>query len=104
MGEVANQPPPLVDYNLFDADLPLRESLEREGGSWAHDMVRDLGRLAGPEDAVHGGFQANPNPPQLHNPDRSGNRIDEDELHPASHTLLEVARRPRLHPQPWLKL
>ena len=25
-----NQPPPLVDYNLFESDAPLRESLERE--------------------------------------------------------------------------
>ena len=50
--DVTNQPPPLVNYNLFDADLPLRESLEREGGSWAHDMVRELGRVAGTEEAI----------------------------------------------------
>jgi putative acyl-CoA dehydrogenase len=99
--DVTNQPPPLVDYNLFDADLPLRESLEREGGSWAHDMVRDLGRLAGTEEAIAWGFQANSNPPQLHTHDRFGNRIDEVEFHPSWHRLMEVAIGHGLHALPW---
>jgi putative acyl-CoA dehydrogenase len=98
---VTNQPPPLVDYNLFDADLPLRESLEREGGSWAHDMVRELGRLAGTEEAIAWGFQANSNPPQLHTHDRFGNRVDEVEFHPAWHRLMEVAVANGLHALPW---
>jgi Adaptive response protein AidB N-terminal domain len=59
----SNQPPPLVDYNLFEADAPLRESLEREGASWAHDLVHELGRLAGTQQAIDWGFQANANPP-----------------------------------------
>ena len=99
--DVTNQPPPLVDYNLFDADLPLRESLEREGGSWAHDMVRELGRLAGTEEAIEWGFQANSNPPKLHTHDRFGNRIDEVEFHPAWHRLMEVAIGHGLHALPW---
>jgi putative acyl-CoA dehydrogenase len=99
--DVTNQPPPLVDYNLFDADLPLRESLEREGGSWAHDMVRDLGRLAGTEEAIDWGFQANANPPKLRTHDRFGNRIDEVEFHPAWHRLMEVAIGHGLHALPW---
>ena len=32
---VANQPPPLVDYNVFDADRPLVEAVRREGAEWA---------------------------------------------------------------------
>ena len=47
----SNQPPPLVDYNLFESDAPLKESLEREGAAWAQDMVSDLGRLAGTQQA-----------------------------------------------------
>ena len=101
MPEVTNQPPPLVDYNLFDADLPLRESLEREGGSWAQDMVRELGHLAGTEEAIHRGFLANANPPELHTHDRFGNRIDEVEFHPAWHWLMEVAIGHGLHALPW---
>jgi putative acyl-CoA dehydrogenase len=97
----ANQPPPLVDYNLFDADLPLRESLEREGASWAQDMVRDLGRMAGTEEAISWGFQANSNPPQLRTHDRFGYRIDEVEFHPAWHRLMEVAVGHGLHAMPW---
>ena len=29
--DVTNQPPPIVPYNVFEADLPLSEALEREG-------------------------------------------------------------------------
>jgi len=96
-----NQPPPLVDYNLFEADAPLREALEREGGSWAHDLVGDLGRLAGTQEAIHWGFQANSNPPLLRTHDRFGERIDEVEFHPAWHSLMEVAVGHGLHAMPW---
>src|SRR5882762_4198906 len=96
-----NQPPPLVNYNLFDADLPLREALEREGGSWAQDMVSELGRLAGTEEAIAWGFQANSNPPELRTHDRFGARIDEVEFHPAWHRLMEVAIGNGLHALPW---
>ena len=98
---VENQPPPLVNYNLFEADAPLREALEREGGAWAHDLVHELGRLAGTEEAIEWGFQANSNPPQLHTHDRFGNRIDEVEFHPAWHRLMEVAIGHGLHAMPW---
>ena len=43
----SNQPPPLVGYNVFESDPALREALEREGASWAQELVHDLGRLAG---------------------------------------------------------
>jgi putative acyl-CoA dehydrogenase len=99
--EVTNQPPPLVNYNLFESDLPLRESLEREGAWWAHHMVHELGGLAGTEEAIEWGFQANSNPPQLHTHDRFGNRIDEVEFHPAWHRLMEVAIGHGLHALPW---
>jgi len=97
----SNQPPPLVDYNLFESDAALRESLEREGGSWAHDLVHDLGTLAGTQQAIDWGFQANANPPQLRTHDRFGNRIDEVEFHPAWHELMNVASGHGLHALPW---
>ncbi|HEY8814741.1 MAG TPA: isovaleryl-CoA dehydrogenase [Candidatus Dormibacteraeota bacterium] len=99
--DVFNQPPPLVDYNLFEADAPLREALEREGAGWAHDWVSELGRLAGTEESIAWGFQANSNPPQLRTHDRYGNRIDEVEFHPAWHRLMEVAIGHGLHALPW---
>ena len=97
----SNQPPPLVDYNLFDSDLPLREALEREGAWWAEPMVSELGRLAGTEEAIEWGFQANANPPRLRTHDRFGERIDEVEFHPSWHRLLEVAVGHGLHCLPW---
>ena len=97
----ANQPPPLVDYNLFDSDAPLREALEREGASWAQDMLEDLGGLAGTQEAIDWGFQANANPPRLRTHDRFGERIDEVEFHPAWHELMKVAVGHGLHALPW---
>jgi putative acyl-CoA dehydrogenase len=96
-----NQPPPLVDYNLFEADAPLREAFEREGASWAEELVSDLGSLAGTQQAIDWGFQANANPPQLRTHDRFGNRIDEVEFHPAWHELMRVAIGHGLHALPW---
>jgi putative acyl-CoA dehydrogenase len=96
-----NQPPPLVDYNLLTADAPLREALEREGASWAQDMVHELGRLAGTQEAIDWGFQANAHPPELRTHDRFGNRLDEVEFHPAWHRLMEVAIGHGLHALPW---
>ncbi len=97
----SNQPPPLVDYNLFEQDAPLREALERENGSWAHDLVSELGALAGTQKAIDWGFQANANPPQLHTHNRFGDRIDEVEFHPAWHELMQVAIGHGLHALPW---
>jgi putative acyl-CoA dehydrogenase len=96
-----NQPPPLVGYNVFEADAPLREALEREGAAWAHDLVHDLGHLAGTEEAINWGFEANSNPPKLRTHDRFGERVDEVEFHPAWHRLMEVAIGHGLHALPW---
>ena len=40
---VANQPPPLVDYNLFGTDPSLREALAREGAGWAAEQADRFG-------------------------------------------------------------
>jgi putative acyl-CoA dehydrogenase len=99
--EVSNQPPPLVDYNVFDQDAALREAMEREGAGWAEERVRSVGSIAGGAQAIRWGFQANDNPPVLHTHDRFGNRIDEVEFHPAWHELLSVATSFELHSGPW---
>src|SRR3984893_9849500 len=100
-GMSSNQPPPLIDYNLFESDAPLREALEREGAAWAQDQVHELGRIAGTQEAIDWGFQANAHPPQLRTHDRFGDRIDEVEFHPAWHRLMEVAVGHGLHAMPW---
>ena len=45
--EVFNQPPPLADYNVFEADRPLREAVRREGAEWAEDRISAVGAVAG---------------------------------------------------------
>ena len=72
--EVLNQPPLLLDYNLFNTDGILAAALEREGAGWAKPKLEEFGRLVGTEEAIRWGFQANQNPPVLHTHDRFGHR------------------------------
>jgi putative acyl-CoA dehydrogenase len=99
--EVTNQAPPLVDYNLFEANRVLVEAVEREGADWAKDRIAAVGEYGGSARAVELGFQANQNPPKLKTHDRYGNRVDEVEFHPAWHELLGAAVANELHSLPW---
>ena len=99
--EVLNQPPPLVDYNLFLTDRPLAEALQREGAAWARSELEDFGQLTGSAQAIQWGFQANENPPQLRTHDRFGHRIDEIEFHPAWHELMRLSIEHSLASLPW---
>jgi putative acyl-CoA dehydrogenase len=99
--EVVNQPPPLVDYNVFEADTPLVEAARREGAEWAERRISAVGALAGSERMLALGALANENPPRLRTHDRYGNRVDEVEFHPAWHELLGLAVEHELHSAPW---
>src|SRR3954447_2898990 len=99
--EVATQPPPLVDYNVYAADRPLVEAVRREGAEWAEERISAVGELAGSEHALALGRQANENPPRLRTHDRFGNRVDEVEFHPAWHELSAMAVGHELHSSPW---
>jgi putative acyl-CoA dehydrogenase len=99
--EVPNQPPPLVDYDVFTQDAVLTEGVRREGAAWAERSLHDLGLLAGSAEAIGWGFDANRFPPILHTHDRYGNRIDEVEFHPTYHRLLDVAVSHGMHAAPW---
>jgi putative acyl-CoA dehydrogenase len=88
--DVDNQPPPLVPYDAYATDTPLREALAREGGAWAEAQVAAYGPVAGGE-AMALGVAANANRPTLHAYDRYGHRTDEVEYHPAYHRLMELA-------------
>jgi putative acyl-CoA dehydrogenase len=98
--EVANQPPPLIDWN--PAAYPaLREGLERDGAGWYDDEVHRLGLLAGSEQAQQWAYDADRHPPHLRTHDRYGHRIDEVAYHPAYHQLMEVAVGAGLAGGPW---
>jgi putative acyl-CoA dehydrogenase len=99
--DVLNQPPPLVPFNAFEADLPLREALDREGGGWGVDRVRDTGELAGSPEALEHAERAERNEPVLRTHDRFGRRIDEIDLDPSWHWLLRQAIERELHSLPW---
>jgi putative acyl-CoA dehydrogenase len=99
--DVTNQAPPLAPFNVFEADLPLREALEREGGAWGIDRLRDTGELAGSPEALEHADRAERNEPVLRTHDRYGRRIDEVELDPSWHWLLRQAIERELHSLPW---
>ena len=99
--EVFNQPPPLVEYNLFGSDRVLTEAAEREGAGWAAGDLTRLGGVLGKRDTIEAGFAANANPPRLLPFDRYGNRCDEVEFHPAYHAMLGLAVEHGLHASPW---
>jgi putative acyl-CoA dehydrogenase len=99
--EVLNQAPALVPYNVFEADVALREALEREGGDWGVDRVRDAGSLAGSEEARDHAERCERNEPRLVTHDRYGNRVDQVELDPSWHWLLREAIERGLHALPW---
>jgi putative acyl-CoA dehydrogenase len=98
--EVLNQAPPLVPYNVFEADLGLREALEREAG-WGADRLTSAGALAGSREALEHAERCERNEPVLRTHDRYGNRIDEVELDPSWHWCLREAIEREIHSLPW---
>jgi putative acyl-CoA dehydrogenase len=99
--EVVNQATPLVDYNAFDADPALGEALEREGGGWGIDRVRDFGAIVGSAEALEHSRRAQRNIPVLHTHDRYGNRIDEVEYDPSMHWMLRLGVEHEVNSLPW---
>jgi putative acyl-CoA dehydrogenase len=99
--EVLNQPPPLVDYNVFRSDRALIDAVAREGAGSAFEALDRLGILAGGAQAQDWARTANEQAPQLHTHDRYGRRIDEVEYHPSYHELMAVATQFGLHATPW---
>jgi putative acyl-CoA dehydrogenase len=98
---VFNQAPPFAGINLFAADPALVEALAREGGGWAQDALSALGAQLGSAEVLEQGRLANDHPPVLHSFDRSGNRIDDLEFHPAWQALLARMIAAGAHAAPW---
>jgi putative acyl-CoA dehydrogenase len=99
--EVTNQAPPLVPYNVFEADLPLREAIEREGGGFGAERLRDTGAAAGSPETLEHSERCERNEPRLVSHDRYGNRVNRVELDPSWHWLLRQAVEREIHSLPW---
>src|SRR5271157_3313383 len=99
--EVFNQPTELVDYNLYDSDSALKESVRREGAAWAENALGAFGARVGSADTLELGALANQNPPELDTHDRYGRRVDLVRFHPAYHALMKAAIEDGLHSSPW---
>jgi putative acyl-CoA dehydrogenase len=99
--EVLNQPPPLEDYNAFDADPALQEALEREGGAWGVDRVRDAGAVFFTAEANDHCRRAQRNIPILHTHDRYGHRVDRIEYDPGFHWMLRAGVERELNSLTW---
>jgi putative acyl-CoA dehydrogenase len=99
--EVLNQPPPLIDYNLFASDRALAAAVRSEGAGWAAAELDALGARLGSAETIEWGFQANANPPVLRAFDRYGHRQDKVEFHPAWHRLMALGIGAGLHAAPW---
>jgi putative acyl-CoA dehydrogenase len=98
--EVRNQVPPPEGRNLYLDNTPLVEGLRREGGGWAHERAAEVGAFWAGEPMAWG-FQANEHHPVLHTHDRSGNRLDAVEFHPAWHQLMARGVHDEMHALPW---
>lgn len=98
---VLNQPPLLVDYDVFGTDTALVEASTTFGSEQAHSGLSKLGQLASSEHVQRWAVEADTHHPVLRTHDRYGHRIDEVEFHPAWHSLMNEAVSAGLHAAPW---
>jgi len=101
MLEVANQTPPLENYNLLVSDCALREAIAREQAAWAEDELAALGARFGSAATIALGFEANRHAPALRSFNRTGHRVDEVEFHASWHELMGLSVGAGLHSSPW---
>ncbi len=99
--EVFNQPAPLVDYNVFETNRPLRDALKFNAPALATAALSALGeKLGSAEMQIHARL-ANVHTPVLHSHDRFGRRVDQVEFHPGYHELMKLSVASGLHGTPW---
>ncbi|HWP19810.1 MAG TPA: isovaleryl-CoA dehydrogenase [Burkholderiaceae bacterium] len=102
--EVFNQSEPLVDYNLYRGNRPLRDALAHYlGAEFDEGELDALGAEAGSGQMQVHARLANVHPPELHTHDRQGRRIDQVEFHPSYHTLMASAVGHGLHGAAWAR-
>src|ERR1700712_243216 len=99
--EVFDQSVPFEDVDLLAGDPALREALVREGAEWALERVREAGLVAASAEAQAHSRRAERNEPRLVAFDRFGHRVDQVELDPSWHWLLDGAVSRGISSSPW---
>ena len=99
--EVFNQPEPLVGYNLFETNRPLRDALKFNAPALGAAALSQLGAALGTTGMQTHARLANAHTPELHSHDRFGRRVDQVEFHPSYHELMRLATSNGLHGTPW---
>ncbi|MDP1654849.1 MAG: isovaleryl-CoA dehydrogenase [Hylemonella sp.] len=99
--EVFNQPAPLVGYNLFETNPPLKDALKFNAPQLDTAALHALGAGLGTAEMQSHARLANVHTPQLRSHDRFGRRIDQVEFHPSYHALMAAATDAGLHGSPW---
>ncbi|MFZ5610490.1 MAG: acyl-CoA dehydrogenase family protein [Pseudomonadota bacterium] len=100
--EVTNQPPPLLDYNLFTSDAALGAALAaaRKAPDWA--ALQAYGAVLGAAETLQAAEDANRHVPELKTHDRYGHRIDEVSFHPAYHHMMGLGVAHRQPSMAWI--
>ncbi len=99
--DVLNQAPPLEPVDHYTSWPALVDGIDREGGGWGVDRLRDAGALAGSPEAREHGRRAERHEPVLVPYDRYGNRVDTVDLDPSWHWMLRAAVERETHSLPW---
>src|SRR5471030_2842814 len=101
---VFNQTPPLMDYNLFEGDLALKQAVQREGAAWAAAELRQTGAELGSCTLYEHARLANRFTPVLHGFNAQGERIDSIEFHPSWHALMQGIIARGYHAEAWARV
>jgi len=94
-------PPPLVDYNVFEADAPLVEAVRREGSEWAMARISAVGELAGSERILASARRPTRTRRSCAPTTAMAIGSTRVEFHPSWHELLGRAVEHELHCSPW---
>ena len=99
--EVANQPPPFEDINLFASDRVLTETMAREGPAIDRARLHAFGAEMGTAEMWDMAAAVHRHTPELRSYDRYGRRIDCVEYHPDYHAIIGTALRHGTSAAPW---
>ncbi|MFU8925605.1 acyl-CoA dehydrogenase family protein [Acinetobacter puyangensis] len=99
--QISNQFDEIQDYNLFDTDLILQQTLQHYG-SQDQSALRTFGDVAGSAAFYNAAELANRHTPELHTFDARGRRIDFLEFHPAWHQWMGLNRQYAVHAYPFI--